>query len=149
MKINKTLSTSGKCLSFFLLAFSIIFTPATTQAVMTLDTSTAEEHEAEIELIRDLNSTIDRLEDSILGQEEFLKGTTSDREQDLIRIQIRVLKKQKLQLETLLGRFTGELTLKGIPVEELLEEAIEEQREQLDDELERFIEERRETELRG
>ena len=126
-------------------AFSFFILPLTAQGVP-VDTATADQHQAEIQLISELNDAIAQLDSEIASQQKMLTESTADRERGLINAQIKTLEKHKNMLSGFVGEFTGELKIKGVPVEELLAEQRREHREKLEEELESQIVNRRETE---
>ena len=111
-----------------------------------VDTATADQHQAEIQLIQELNNAIAQLDGEIASQQKMLTESTADHERGLINAQIKTLEKHKNMLSGFVGEFTGELKIKGVPVEELLAEQRRERREKLEEELEQQIVNRHETE---
>ncbi|MBI4430850.1 MAG: hypothetical protein HY587_03960 [Candidatus Omnitrophica bacterium] len=131
-------------ITFF--AFTFLYFPASIFAVP-VDTATPEEHESEKGLIQELSSAVKEVDSAILEQQNLLAKSVSDGERQLINSQIKTLEKHKKMLQGFLDEFTGGLTVKGVPLRDLLEEELRQQREDAAEERERQIVERRETEL--
>ena len=131
----------------FVFLFSLLVIPTVALPEASSSNSSAgAEYESEVKLVQELKDAVGQLNGDIAEQKKMLSESTTDRERKMIQAQITTLGKHKATLERLTGELTGELTFKGVPVEELLAEQKREKRDRLDQERERIIVERREVE---
>lgn len=137
---------SSKFTSAFLSILLACYFSMPTYAVA-VDAGTAGEQKSEAGLIQELSDAVREVDSAIFEQEQLLTKSASDSERPLIEAQIKTLEKHKHMLQGFLDEFTGGLTVKGVPLHDLLEEELRERREEAMEERERMVVERRETEL--